>query len=367
MVISDIVMPEMDGYQLCREIKQNDRLKDIPVILLTSLSSPLDVVRGLECGADNFLIKPYDEKYILSRIQYIIANKNLREVEQTQFGVEIVLNNERYFIKSDRIQILNLLLSSYEAAIQKNGELIKAQKELNTVNAQLEVVNKELESFAFSVSHDLRAPLRHITGFVEMLKEECAAGLNEKSRHYLTVIFDAAIKMGCLIDDLLSFSRMGRSEMMERSVDLKLLTHEVIEEVSRDIPVDNSVEWRIGNLPVVIGDRAMLRLVLVNLLSNAVKFSRNVEKPLIEVDMLAPEDNWHILYVRDNGAGFDMKYVDKLFGLFQRLHAAEEYKGTGVGLANVRRIITRHGGRTWAEGEPNKGATFYFTLPEKME
>jgi PAS domain S-box-containing protein len=138
MVISDIVMPEMDGYQLCREIKQDDRFRDLPVILLTSLSNPRDVVKGLECGADNFLTKPYEEKYILSRIQYIIANKNLRDVEQTQLGVEIVLDNERYFIKSDRIQILNLLLSSYEAAIQKNGELIKAQKELKSFNDQLE-------------------------------------------------------------------------------------------------------------------------------------------------------------------------------------------------------------------------------------
>ncbi len=138
MVITDIVMPEMDGYQLCREIKQDDKLKHLPVILLTSLSNPRDVVMGLECGADNFLTKPYEEKYILSRIQYIIANKNLKDVEQTQLGVEIVLDNERYFIKSDRIQILNLLLSSYETAIQKNGELLKAQKELNALNAQLE-------------------------------------------------------------------------------------------------------------------------------------------------------------------------------------------------------------------------------------
>jgi chemotaxis family two-component system sensor kinase Cph1 len=150
---------------------------------------------------------------------------------------------------------------------------------------------------------------------------------------------------------------------MQYRVDLTQLAAEVIEEISKDLPQGRQVEWRIGDLPAVTGDPAMLRLAMVNLLSNAMKYTRHVEKPLVEVDVLPAETGMVTLYVRDNGAGFDMKYVDKLFGLFQRLHSTEEYEGTGVGLANVRRIIDRHGGRTWAEGELNKGATFYFTLP----
>jgi light-regulated signal transduction histidine kinase (bacteriophytochrome) len=165
--------------------------------------------------------------------------------------------------------------------------------------------------------------------------------------------------MGCLIDDLLSFSRMGRGEMMKGTVDLRRLTQEVLEEIS----TLKLIEWRIGDLPKVLGDRAMLRLVLVNLISNAVKFTRRVDKPIIEVGRLPDENGCHVLFVRDNGAGFDMRYVDKLFGLFHRLHYPEEFEGTGLGLANVRRIITRHGGRTWAEGAVNAGATIFFTLP----
>jgi signal transduction histidine kinase len=257
-----------------------------------------------------------------------------------------------------------------EALLESEQELRRNQEDINRLNMKLESqllklqeANRELEAFSYSVSHDLRAPLRHMSGFVELLERRDTSGLDEKSRHYLTVISDASRKMGCLIDDLLLFSRMGRGEMMSSSVDLRPLVREVVAEVSKDLPQDRRVEWRIADLPTVTGDPAMLRLVLVNLISNAVKFSSQAVAPLIEVGALPPESGCHVLYVRDNGAGFDMKYVDKLFGLFQRLHSSEEYEGTGVGLANVRRIINRHGGRTWAEGELNRGATFYFTLP----
>lgn len=245
---------------------------------------------------------------------------------------------------------------------EENVQLLNSKLENQLI--KLQEANREMESFTYSVSHDLRAPLRHVTGFVEMLNRRDASGLDDKSRHYLTVISEAATKMSCLIDDLLSFSRMGRGEMMKSSVDLKQLTTEVIDEIEKDLPPERTIQWRIGGLPTVTGDRAMLRLVLVNLISNAVKYSNKVEAALIEVDVLPEENGSQTVYVRDNGTGFDMKYVDKLFGLFQRLHSSEEYDGTGVGLANVRRIIGRHGGRTWAEGELHKGATFYFTLPQ---
>jgi len=259
------------------------------------------------------------------------------------------------------------LLESELLLRQNQEDVITLNRKLENELRKLQEANREMEAFSYSVSHDLRAPLRHMSGFVELLERRDTSGLDEKSRHYLDVISEASKKMGCLIDDLLTFSRMGRGEMMKSRVDLLQLAREVIEELSKDIPEDRAVQWRIGELPVVTGDPAMLRLVLVNLVSNAVKYSKNVESALIEIAALAPEDDCHVLYVRDNGAGFDMKYVDKLFGLFQRLHSSEEYEGTGVGLANVRRVIGRHGGRTWAEGELNRGATFYFTLPQIKE
>ncbi len=270
------------------------------------------------------------------------------EIEERTRTEESLLESEQQLrVKEEKVRTLNLQLES---------RLLKLQE-----------ANREMESFTYSVSHDLRAPLRHLTGFVEMLNERDTSGLDEKSRHYLDVISSSAMKMGCLIDDLLSFSRMGRGEMMETSVDMKLLTREVVDEISENLPQGRVITWHIGELPVVTGDRAMLRLVLVNLISNAVKFSGKVETPLIEVDVLPTEDAGYTLFVRDNGAGFNMKYADKLFGLFQRLHSTAEYEGTGVGLANVHRIIARHNGRTWAEGELGKGATFYFTLPNEKE
>lgn len=292
------------------------------------------------------------------------------------FRVKLTGNDELSDLSRSINEMSQILQESYEALEDEIEErkraeesLQESEKQLNELNATLEQeiiklneANCEMESFTYSVSHDLRAPLRHIAGFVALLLETDTSGLDEMGRHYLKVIADSAKKMSCLIDDLLSFSRMGRGEMAVSSVNLEQVTQEVIEEISRDIPSDRHIEWHTGDLPVVTGDRAMLRLALVNLILNAVKYSKTVEKPVIEIGTVPSEDG-HTVFVKDNGVGFNMKYVDKLFGLFQRLHSSEEYEGTGVGLANVRRIIGRHGGRTWAEGELKKGATFYFTLP----
>ncbi|MBI5950680.1 MAG: PAS domain S-box protein [Chloroflexi bacterium] len=228
--------------------------------------------------------------------------------------------------------------------------------------AQLEAANKELEAFAYSVSHDLRAPLRHIDGFIDMLRDRMGAGLDDQSLHYMDVIADAARKMGTLIDDLLSFSRMGRNEMSKAQVDLDELVQEVIQEFKHEIEGRN-VQWKVSALPVVSGDRAMLRIVLVNLIANALKFTRSRETTQIEIGCEKNDEGETVVFVRDNGVGFDMTYTDKLFGVFQRLHHQDDFEGTGIGLANVRRIISRHGGRTWAEGEVDQGATFYFSLP----
>jgi PAS domain S-box-containing protein len=232
--------------------------------------------------------------------------------------------------------------------------------------AGLEAANKELEAFAYSVSHDLRAPLRHIDGFLELLQKQAGKAIDAESRHYMDAISNAAKKMGQLIDDLLSFSRMGRQAITFQPVDLGDLVRHVIREFEPDVAGRN-IQWRIGELPWVEADDAMLRIVVANLISNALKFTRPRPQTRIEIGSLPGQDTETTIFVRDNGVGFDTAYVDKLFGVFQRLHRADEFEGTGIGLANVRRIIARHGGRTWAQGRLDEGATFYFALPRSCQ
>jgi signal transduction histidine kinase len=259
---------------------------------------------------------------------------------------------------------LVLLISVYYLIRHDITERRRVAAELQRRGQLLEAANKELEAFSYSVSHDLRAPLRHIDGYAALLRKSIEPSLNDKAARYLQTISDAAKQMGQLIDDLLVFSRMGRQEMLHTTVNLDQLITSIRSDLRLDLQ-ERQISWTIAPLPEVQGDPAMLRQVFMNLITNAVKFTSNRPAARIEIGMDRLTSAESVVFVRDNGVGFDMQYASKLFGVFQRLHRADEFEGTGIGLANVRRIVHRHGGRTWAEGAPERGATFYISLPTR--
>jgi PAS domain S-box-containing protein len=261
-----------------------------------------------------------------------------------------------------------VFILSYDISERKKSEreLLELNLELEQRVAartfELENVNKELEAFTYSVSHDLRAPLRHISGFAQLLNDNKNASIDEKSNRYLNIITDSAKQMGKLIDDLLHFSKMGRAALQYGPVDFNELVSHVIEGIKNSHDYKNT-EWEVEQLPTLLADFSLMKIVFVNLMSNAVKYSSKVDFPKIQIGIKGREDSKVILYVRDNGAGFDMTYAHKLFGVFQRLHSSEEYEGTGIGLATVRRIVHKHNGDIWADAKVGKGATFFFSLP----
>ena len=485
IILLDIMMPDMDGFEVCSRLKANAETWSIPVIFITALGQEVDETRGLNLGAVDFITKPFSTPVAKARIEAHLrlkaemdhrislarkledlnenletriqtktsaleqAHEDLKTSESKYRGIyenaiegifqttpegrfldaspslarhlgydspqELVATitdaaHQLYFRPQDRKIVLQALaqkgeISGFETQFKKkNGEVIwgmasvkavrdensgesyfqgfvvdvterkRAEADIRRLNqeleqrvvdrtVQLEAANKELEAFAYSVSHDLRAPLRHIDGYMELLQKKVENVLDEQGRHYMDTISGAATKMGRLIDDLLSFSRMGRHALAVRPVALKKLVDEIIQELMPDI-AGRRIDWRIGDLPSVSGDEAMLRMALDNLIANAVKFTRTRKQARIEIGAQPIQGTEVVIFVRDNGVGFDMTYVDRLFGVFQRLHLEEEFEGTGIGLANVRRIVARHGGRTWAEGEPDQGATFFFSLPK---
>ncbi len=313
---------------------------------------------------------------IASRVQKLISDPILRLTKLT----EAISRNQDFSVQAkhsgtDELGLLYEQFNNMLAQILvREEERDRAQEEILNLNANLErkvaertalleSANKELETFSYSVSHDLRAPLRHINGYLELLMKKNTDQLDEKGKHYIKSIHESSSHMGHLIDDLLNFSRTGRMEMKLDTIDMNNVIKDALSILEEETK-DRKIEWKIDPMPKVFADYTMMRQVWVNLLSNAIKYTGKRETALIQTGWRT-ENNNYIFFVKDNGAGFDARYAQKLFGVFQRLHSNEEFEGTGIGLANVRQVIHKHGGRCWAEGEVDKGATFYFTLPKQ--
>lgn len=315
LAILDVHMPGMDGYELSGFLRDDRRTAHLPIIFLTAAySESSQVFRGYEAGAVDYIVKPFDPDILLGKVRVFL-------------------------------------------------ELDLHRKELVQHREKLAAANRELEAFSYSVSHDLQAPLRAINGFSQALLEDCPEKLNDEEREYLRRISDEATRMARLIEDLLSLSRVSRTDIQPQAVDLGLLAEKVVARLQEAEP-ERRVDVSIGDDLVVFGDLQLLARVMENLLSNAWKFTGLSNPARIEVGRTT-ERAEAAFFVRDNGAGFDMKYSDKLFRPFQRLHSTESFPGTGIGLSIVQRVVSRHGGRVWCESQIGKGTTFYFTLETK--
>jgi len=324
LALLDIQMPEMDGYELAEILRSEPKTARMPFIFISAIyTDHIHVFKGYERGAFSFITKPFEPAVLTSKIDFFVE-----KYQQEQ------------------------LLKHTHRLLQKHVE-------------ELQQSNAELESFSYSISHDLRAPLRAIDGYSQILLKKYGGQLDETGTRYLDSIAANAQKMGQLIDDILAFSRLGRQKLSVSRLHLGNLFNEVFHEISK-MEGYEGVQFNLAELPEVVGDYNLIRQVAVNLFSNALKYSSKKEVPMVEVGTIDMEGR-KVFFVRDNGAGFDMRYYDKLFGVFQRLHHANEFHGNGVGLALVRRIVNKHHGEIWAESEIDQGATFFFTLNENEQ
>jgi light-regulated signal transduction histidine kinase (bacteriophytochrome) len=331
------MMPGIGGRETCMRIKSAPVMRDIPVVMLTAVEDREAVIQGLSAGADDYIAKSSDFDLLRARV--------LAQIRRKQFGDENRLIRE---------QLLRAEMEALEARAAKDMAETRA-----ALVEELKSKNEELESFSYSVAHDLRAPLRSIDGFGLALLEDYGDRLDEDGKQYLHYVRESAQHMASLIDDLLALSRVTRGEFERAPADLSGIAGEVVGRLARSAP-DRKVEITVTGRMEAECDSRLMAIVFENLLGNAWKFTRNRSDAAIEVGVT----DEGVFFVRDNGAGFDMAYASKLFGMFQRLHSAKEFEGTGIGLATVSRVIRRHGGRIWAESAIGQGATFFFTLED---
>jgi two-component system NtrC family sensor kinase len=334
-LLLDLMMPGIGGLETCRRIKSVPGLRDIPIVMLTALEDRAAMIEGLGAGADDYVAKSSDFDLVRARV--------LAQLRRRQFEDENRLMREQ------------LRRTEVEAAEARSARELAQTRE--ALVQELEWKNEELESFSYSVAHDLRAPLRSVDGFSQALLEDYGTKLDAEGRKYLRLMHNAAQHMTQLIDDLLALSRVTRIEFRRESVDLSLIARAVGARLAQTNP-GHPVELVVADGLIADGDDRLLTIMFENLLGNAWKFTGRCALARIEVGVTGDG----VYFVRDNGAGFDMAYASKLFGVFQRLHSAKEFEGTGIGLATVQRVVRRHGGRIWADGAVGQGATFFFTL-----
>ena len=439
LIILDVQMPDMDGFEVAHMLKSNKRTKDIPILFASAeYKEQKNILKGLEEGAIDYLFKPLDPEVTKAKVSmFIRLELQRKQLVESNIALEkssILINNcldiictidlETFTIEAynvamtsvlgcldediknqtllfflndtDKAHVQNLKKSKQDTLFFemkvvckdqsckwlqwnivvkggkwfsnarditerkiKDDEITRLNQDLKENIQQLELANKELESFSYSVSHDLRAPLRSINNYTQMLEDSFESQMDEKSSQFLGNIKRNACKMDALIDDLLTFSRLCRKPVQKQMINVNELVDHAYNEIQ--IPFTKG-KLIVDALPHIEADYNLLRQVVVNLLSNAIKYSSKVEHPSIQIGFTKKE-NAIVYFVKDNGAGFDMEYSDKLFGVFQRLHSTKEFEGTGVGLAIVKRIIENQGGTVWAEGKVGEGATFYFSLP----
>jgi two-component system NtrC family sensor kinase len=347
-ILLDLLMPGLSGQDTCHRIKAAPGVRDVPLIMLTALEDRNAMIEGLGAGADDYISKSSEFEVLKARVRAQIRRKQFED------------ENRRI-----RETLLRTELEAAEARAARELAETRAAlvDELARKNRELEDANKELDAFSFSVSHDLRAPLRAVCGFSGILAQDHGAQMTIEAQELLHNVNTAAQRMEQLIEDLHRFSHLGRQPLSKRLVNVAQLVQDVLKEFEKE-QADRRVEVRVDDLPDVVADASLLQQVFINLLSNAFKFTRGKEQAVIEIGGRR-QDGKTIFFIRDNGAGFDMRYATKLFGVFQRLHSQDQFAGTGVGLSLVQRIINRHGGRIWAEAKVEKGATFHFSLPDQ--
>ena len=432
VILLDVEMPDMDGFQTATLIREREKTRHTPIIFLTAISkSDIHVSQGYSLGGVDYIFKPFAPDVLKSKVSaFVQMYKQRREAQRqsellkaerdfvtavldTVAGVVIVLDSEYRIVRVNRSweemtgysfdEVKGHFLWEYLEDSDRARDLLQCREPFSdsegywlTKNSNSRVVawsctpltdnlsrrghyvvtgrditelrqrTQELEGFTYSVSHDMRAPVRAIDGFTRILIEEYSDKVDEEGRRLLQIVRANTEKMGQLIDGLLALSRLGREKVIFSQIDMTDLARTAFEEQKAVAARDRNIRFKIPPLPAAYGDKRLITQVFQNLMSNAIKFTRNEKTPEIEVGYTTgPAED--IYFVRDNGVGFDMNHAQKLFGTFQRLHGADEFEGSGIGLATVRRIIDRHGGRVWAEAKPGAGATFYFSLPAREQ
>jgi signal transduction histidine kinase len=366
IILLDILMPGMDGFEVCRKLKGNRKTKDIPILFMTALDNPENILKGFELGGVDYVTKPIEQGEVIARLKTHLKLRRMQEHlqaqnEQLEQEIRIRQQTETQLERSQ--QLLQQTNQELEQRIaERTAELVYTNKQLEKMNAELVCSNQELEKFAYVVSHDLQAPLRSIKMFAELLAQEYKDKLNSQADEYLDYITDSAERMQTLIKDLLAYCRAGKNEQTWISVDLKDVINNVLRDLEASIQ-ESKARIKIERLPTVQANPREINQLFQNLISNGIKF-RGKDTPRIEINAQSQQQQW-LISVKDNGIGIESQYQDKIFQIFQRLHSLEEYPGTGVGLAICQKIVERHGGSIWVESQPNRGSTFYFTLPQK--